>query len=187
MKRCRRRKGASRERSRRAPGLEAIIRSKRTGARRPCPVVAKRPAGSVFEPMKGSTMNALTKTTEHQARSRKMYTGRRGPQGCVVWVIAGNGERKPLNPRQELRNHSPTGFEWGYGGSGPAQLALAILAEHLGNDDAALNLYQDFKWACIAQICGANWSLSSEEIDNCLAQLSEQQADTEFSPDGFSQ
>jgi hypothetical protein len=99
MKRCRlrfrRRKGASRERSRRAPGLEAIIRSKRTGARRPCPVVAKRPAGSVFEPMKGSTMNALTKTTEHQARSRKMYTGRRGPQGCVVWAIDGNGERKP--------------------------------------------------------------------------------------------
>jgi hypothetical protein len=31
------------------------------------------------------------------------------------------------------------------------------------------------------------WSLSSEEIDNCLAQLSEQQADTEFSTDGFSQ
>jgi len=185
MKRCRRRKGASRERSRHAPGLEAIIRSKRTGARRPCPVVAKRPAGSVFEPMKGSTMNALTKTTEHQARSRKMYTGRRGPQGCVVCVIAGNGERKPLNPRQELRNHSPTGFEWGYGGSGPAQLALAILAEHLGNDDAALNLYQDFKWACIAQICGANWSLSSEEIDNCLARLSEQQEDTQPLADPF--
>jgi hypothetical protein len=187
MKRCRlrfrRRKGASRERSRRAPGLEPIIRSKRTGARRPCPVVAKRPAGSVFEPMKGSTMNALTKTTEHQARSRKMYTGRRGPQGCVVWVIDGNGERKPLNPRRELRNHSPTGFEWGYGGSGPAQLALAILAER--NDDAALNLYQDFKWACIAQICGANWSLSSEEIDNCLARLSEQQEDTQPLADPF--
>jgi hypothetical protein len=135
--------------------------------------------------MKGSTMNALTKTTEHQARSRKMYTGRRGPQGCVVWAIAGNGERKPLNPRQELRNHSPTGFEWGYCGSGPAQLALAILAEHLGNDDAALNLYQDFKWACIAQICGANWSLSSEEIDNCLARLSEQQEDTQPLADPF--
>ena len=109
MKRCRlrfrRRKGASRERSRRAPGLEATIRSKRTGARRPCPVVAKRPAGSVFEPMKGSTMNALTKTTEHQARSRKM--------GCVVWAIDGNGERKPLDPCWELRNHSPTGFKRG--------------------------------------------------------------------------
>ena len=120
-------------------------------------------------------MNALIKTPEHRARSRKMYTGRRGPQGCVVCVIAGNGERKPLNPRQALRNHSPTGFEWGYGGSGPAQLALAILAEHLADEHAALRLYQDFKWACISQIRDANWSLSSEEIDNCLARLSQQQ------------
>jgi len=120
-------------------------------------------------------MNALTKTAECRARSRKVYAGRRGPQGCVVCVIDGNGERKPLNPRRALRNHSPTGFEWGYGGSGPAQLALAILAEHLGDDHAALNLYQAFKWACIAQIRGSNWSLSSEDIDNCLARLSEQQ------------
>ena len=132
-------------------------------------------------------MNALTKTAEHRPCRRKVYTGRRGPQGCVVWVIDENGERKPLNPRRELRNHSPTGFEWGYGGSGPAQLALAILAEHLGDDRAALNRYQRFKWACIAQIRSASWSLSSEEIDNCLAQLSEQQEDTEFSTDGFPQ
>ena len=114
-----------------------------------------------------------------------MYTGRRGPLGCVVWVIDGNGERKSLNPRRDLRNHSPTGFEWGYGGSGPAQLALAILAEHLGDNRAALNLYQDFKWACIAQIRGANWSLSGEEIDNCLARLSEQQQDTQPLADPF--
>ena len=120
-------------------------------------------------------MNALTKTAERCARRRKVYAGRRGPQGCVVWVIDGNGDRKPLNPRRALRNHSPTGFEWGYGGSGPVQLALAILAEHLGDDHAALNLYQAFKWACIAQIRGSNWSLSSEDIDNCLARLSEQQ------------
>jgi hypothetical protein len=66
MKRCRlrfrRRKGASRERSRRAPGLEAIIRSKRTGARRPCPVVAKRPAGSVS-----------THEREHDERADQNY------------------------------------------------------------------------------------------------------------------
>jgi hypothetical protein len=73
------------------------------------------------------------------------------------------------------------------GGSGPAQLALAILAEHLGDDHAALNQYQRFKWACIAQIRSASWSLSNEEIDNCLAQLSEQQEDTEFSTDGLPQ
>ena len=27
----------------------------------------------------------------------------------------------------KVYNHSPTGFSWGYGGSGPSQLALAIL------------------------------------------------------------
>lgn len=60
-------------------------------------------------------MNALTNDTEDRPCNRKVYTGRRGPEGCVVWAIDGNGERKPLNPRQELRNHSPTGFEGGMG------------------------------------------------------------------------
>ena len=71
------------------------------------------------------------------------------------------------------------------GGSGPAQLALAILADQLDDDRAALSLYQRFKWACIAQMRGANWSLSSEEIDNCLARLSEQQEDTQPLADPF--
>jgi uncharacterized protein DUF6166 len=135
--------------------------------------------------MKGGTMNALTNDTEGRPCNRKVYTGCRGPEGCVVLVADGTGEPKSLDPCWELRNHSPTGFEWGYGGSGPAQLALAILAEHLGGDRAALNLYQRFKWACIAQIRGASWSLSSQEIDNCLAQLSENQEGTEFSTGGL--
>ena len=50
----------------------------------------------------------------------KRYAGRR--QGYVVNVTV-DGRR--LNPRLDLWNHSPTGFEWGYSGSGPAQLALA--------------------------------------------------------------
>ena len=55
----------------------------------------------------------------------KQYAGRR--QGYAVIVTV---DGRPLNPRLDLWNHSPTGFEWGYGGSGPAQLALAILADH---------------------------------------------------------
>jgi Family of unknown function (DUF6166) len=50
----------------------------------------------------------------------KTYAGKR--QGYSVSVTV-DGRR--LNPRLDLWNHSPTGFEWGYGGSGPAQLALA--------------------------------------------------------------
>lgn len=45
-----------------------------------------------------------------------------------VWA---NG--KPLSLERSLKvfNHSPSGFSWGYGGSGPAQLALAILLRYL--------------------------------------------------------
>jgi hypothetical protein len=52
---------------------------------------------------------------------------------------------------QSFANHSPDGFNWGYGGSGPAQLALAILLE-LTNEEKALNRYQDFKREVIANM-----------------------------------
>jgi Family of unknown function (DUF6166) len=55
----------------------------------------------------------------------------------------------PLKLRLDLRNHSPTGFGWGYAGSGPAQLALAILADCVG-DERALANYMAFKFRVIA-------------------------------------
>ena len=58
-------------------------------------------------------MNALTNDTEDRPCNRKVYTGCRGPEGCVVRVTDGTGEPKPLYPCRELRNHSPTGFEMG--------------------------------------------------------------------------
>ena len=56
-----------------------------------------------------------------------------------------------LKERQDLYNHSPTGFSWGYNGSGPAQLALAILADCY-DDEAAMRWHQDFKEAFIARL-----------------------------------
>lgn len=52
---------------------------------------------------------------------------------------------------QAVYNHSPDGFCWGYGGSGPSQLALAILLEVLDKDQT-LRFYQDFKWEYIAKL-----------------------------------
>lgn len=46
---------------------------------------------------------------------------------------------------QKIRNHSPDGFAWGYGGSGPAQSALAICLHIFKNRHVAEALYQDFK------------------------------------------
>ena len=69
------------------------------------------------------------------------YEGKRSASlGAQVTV---DGESLP--PRSDLRDHSPDGLEWGYGGSGPSQLALAILAHHLSSDEEALELYQEFK------------------------------------------
>jgi hypothetical protein len=48
--------------------------------------------------------------------------------------------------RFDLRRHSPTGPEWGYGGRGPAQLSLAILADYLDINEEALRFYQSFKF-----------------------------------------
>jgi hypothetical protein len=65
------------------------------------------------------------------------YVGQRlDPEGCEVYVIRDDGKQYPLPLYTQIRNHSPTGFEWGYNGSGPAQLALAILADHFGPDPA---------------------------------------------------
>lgn len=54
---------------------------------------------------------------------------------------------KELTPTESyrLRNHSPDGFEAGYPGSGPAQLALAIMMEVL-RDEEAQKYYERFKW-----------------------------------------
>ena len=60
-----------------------------------------------------------------------------------VWL---DGHKLDPAPSQKYRNHSPDGFNWGYGGSGPAQLALAIMLKLTGKADG----YQDFKFNFIA-------------------------------------
>jgi hypothetical protein len=55
------------------------------------------------------------------------------------------------NRSQGVYNHSPDGFNWGYGGSGPSQLALAIMLEFV-DEDMAISLYQDFKVDVISKL-----------------------------------
>src|SRR5262245_49842647 len=80
------------------------------------------------------------------------YQGYRKLDGSAAVRRARKGRYYRLNPRFDLRNHSPTGFEWGYEGSGPAQLALAILCDVLHDDERACRLYQTFKRRVIAPL-----------------------------------
>ena len=95
----------------------------------------------------------------------KTYIGGRSLAGAQVTV-----DGKPLDPRFDLKRLSPTGFEWTYEGNGPAQLALALLADHLGDDARALQLYEPFMRAVVAELDNS-WELTSADIDAALKDI----------------
>lgn len=70
--------------------------------------------------------------------------------GAEVMVVEEGKKRVPLPPRNDVANHSPDGFQWGYGGSGPAQLALALCIHATGDVRRAQRVYQDFKFRVLA-------------------------------------
>lgn len=96
----------------------------------------------------------------------KIYHGTRTLEACTV--TAGGA---PLDERLDLRQHSTSGFEWGYEGSGPRQLALAILADHFGDGARALSQCQVFMEVVIAELKGDDWTLTAEQIDNSFSQV----------------
>lgn len=76
-----------------------------------------------------------------------------------------------LSPRLDLHRHSHQGFEWGYNGSGPTQLSLAILADFLGDDQEAMRLRHDFRQKVIAPLTGDEWTLTAAEIQMALDEI----------------
>jgi prepilin-type processing-associated H-X9-DG protein len=99
------------------------------------------------------------------------YIGDRVPNsggGAPVWFVDGSA-KVPLDPRHDLRNHSPDGFQWGYGGSGPGQLALAICVNAVG-EERGQRIYQDFKFAVVAHL-GDAWELSRQFVVGKIAEL----------------
>lgn len=89
-----------------------------------------------------------------------VYKGTRATNGrCLVTC-----DGVELQTRRELRNHSATGFEWGFNGSGPAQLALAMLCDFFRDDAKGLEYYEEFKTDILAPIGSDNWTIKSETL-----------------------
>jgi hypothetical protein len=64
--------------------------------------------------------------------------------------------------------HSHTGFNWGYGGSGPADLARSILWDLLG-EEPDLQLYQDFKFEFVTiWKAEEDWEIDEPTIRNWI-------------------
>lgn len=99
------------------------------------------------------------------------YTGKRTNIGAVVLVERDRGANSMLPPRADLRNHSPDGFEWGYAGSGPAQLSLAICAHAINNDARAQRVYQHFKARVVQHWKENAWEISRERVLEIVEQI----------------
>lgn len=97
------------------------------------------------------------------AAADRCYEGRRSNKGACTVDVVEMGMRRPLDPRHDLANKSAN-FEWGYDGSGPAQLALAMLADATGDDQRALRLAQGFKQRMIGPLPRMQWILTRETV-----------------------
>lgn len=94
----------------------------------------------------------------------KTYTGARTFDGVVVSV-----DGAPLSPRGDLKAFSLDGFEWGYEGPDPTQLALAILAD-AADDEAALAFAPAFMTEIVANFDN-EWEMTEEQVRAALQAL----------------
>ena len=92
------------------------------------------------------------------------FQGRRTPDGAEVTV---GGEPLRWQRTLTVSNHSPSGPEWGYHGSGPSQLALAMLIE-IADAGTATAHYQRFKDERIAGLGADEWSMPYDEVADWL-------------------
>ena len=92
----------------------------------------------------------------------KTYSGDRTIDGVIVLV-----DQARLLPDLGGAIFSDTGFEWGYDGPGPRELAYVILVDHLGDTSRAKVLVPRFVEGCIAKLDN-EWSISSVDIEAVL-------------------
>ena len=68
-----------------------------------------------------------------------------------------------FNIDQKIIRHSPTGMEFSYSGSGPADLALNILFLYL-DEETAIKYYQEFKQEFISTMPKAGGRITAHQI-----------------------
>jgi hypothetical protein len=95
----------------------------------------------------------------------KVYEGDRTIDGILVTV---DGEL--LDERHDIKRFTNNGFEWTFEGDEPRQLALAILADHLGDGPRALTLTDAFMRAVVANFDNT-WRMSSDDVAAAIAAL----------------
>ena len=95
----------------------------------------------------------------------KTYTGSRTIDGIRVLV-----DGQVLDERRDLKTYTRNGFEWTYFGAEPMQLALALLADHLGDGQRAIEYCDEFTREVIAKLDN-DWEMTGGEIGEALRRM----------------
>jgi len=95
--------------------------------------------------------------------------------GCEIEVAHTNTPGEDVfEPLTLIGRHSPDGFQWGYGGSGPSETALCILTDYCKRTNQDINLaeinYQQFKRDKISKIKG-DLFITGKEIQEWLEKV----------------
>ena len=110
-------------------------------------------------------------TQQKELLPMKVFRAIRQPDGIgKLYTLTDAGMTEiDLDRSLRIEDISPTGFEWGYGGSGPSQTALAILLEATDDEELSLDLYNQFKRDVIAHAPYRGWKIPIEAIDGWIA------------------
>ena len=95
----------------------------------------------------------------------KTYVGDRTIDGIAVEV-----DGKSLSPCYEQLGLTKRGFEWSYEGPEPAQLAFALLFDHLGDAKLAKVLYPEFMKSVVANFDN-EWVLTTADLSAAVDAL----------------
>lgn len=107
----------------------------------------------------------------------KYYHGYRTKEGdAEVEVVTDRST--PLEFRLEQYAASPDGFEWGYPGSGPSQLAFCLLMERREDVAFARSASEYFRDRFVRQLPREGWTLTEDELETLVCLTEIKMADT---------
>lgn len=135
-------------------------------------------------PNKSRSDASDSQTQSRSNRGLVEYVGLR-VDGTPLVLKLTDHERLTPDRSLELVRHSPGGFDWGYTGSGPAQLACAILLDYYNDESVAHQHYIQFRDTVVSQLACTGpadcWHLTGDDIETALADCNEHHA---LTPDG---
>ena len=120
----------------------------------------ERPRGTVY---RGEVEGKLNRCFSKKGEVVKKYD----PE--VYVSDPGNLMEFPLLPRRELSNSSPgSRFQWGYSGHGPYMLAVSLVADAYGDDEAALEYQTPVEELLKGFDQHDDWELEIEDLDEYI-------------------